>query len=138
MPPLDAIHEAVKHALEKDGWVITADPQIIRFAELTLLADLAAERPFTAERSGNRIVVEVKTFSGKSAFQEFKLALGQYLIYRTFLEMIEPGVKLYLAVPRDVYRRFFLQVAIQVIVRRFEVGLVVVDVPSETVALWTS
>ncbi len=44
MPAKDAIHDAVKNALIKDGWTITADPYVIDYAGLTLYADLAAER----------------------------------------------------------------------------------------------
>jgi hypothetical protein len=31
MPRLDIIHDAVKNALIKDGWVITEDPFIIEY-----------------------------------------------------------------------------------------------------------
>jgi len=31
MPPTDAIHTAVKAALIKDGWTITADPYTIQY-----------------------------------------------------------------------------------------------------------
>ena len=64
MPAKDAIHDAVKAALIKDGWTITADPYVIDYAGLTLYADLAAERPIAAERAGQKIVVEAKSFGG--------------------------------------------------------------------------
>ena len=50
MPRLDVIHDAVKNALIKDGWNITADPYEIKYEEITLYADLAAESPIAAER----------------------------------------------------------------------------------------
>ena len=42
MPALDQIHEAVKHALIKDGWSITADPYVIEYEDVRLFADLGA------------------------------------------------------------------------------------------------
>lgn len=40
------------------------------YQEFRLFADLAAERPFAAEREGKRIIVEVKTFAGLSFIKE--------------------------------------------------------------------
>jgi hypothetical protein len=34
MPALDTIHDAVKNALIKDGWSITADPYMIEYEEI--------------------------------------------------------------------------------------------------------
>lgn len=138
MPPLDAIHDAVKNALRKDGWTITADPHTIRYAELTLLPDLAAERPLAAERGRDRIVVEIKSFTGESAIQDFKLALGQYLLYRAFMELVSPEFRLFLAVPGEAYQSFFSQAAIRLVLSRFDVLLLVVNVQAEEVISWTS
>ncbi|MEA5476510.1 element excision factor XisH family protein [Pseudanabaena galeata UHCC 0370] len=59
MPAQDIYHEAVKNALIKDVWMITADPYLIRYKDVDLFADLAAEKPIAAERQGKKIVVEV-------------------------------------------------------------------------------
>jgi hypothetical protein len=42
MPKLDIIHNAVKNALIKDGWIITDDPYIIEYRKTKLYADLGA------------------------------------------------------------------------------------------------
>jgi hypothetical protein len=55
MPKRDIVHEAVKKALIKDGWVITADPYRIKYGDEELFIDLAAERLLTAERAGRKI-----------------------------------------------------------------------------------
>jgi hypothetical protein len=73
---IDAIHNAVKNALVKDGWTITADPYTFRYEEVILFADLGAERPLAAERAGQKIVVEVKSFLSPSPIHDLKLALG--------------------------------------------------------------
>jgi hypothetical protein len=48
----DKIHGAVKSALIKDGWTITADPFLIELGDVDLKADMAAERTIAAERHG--------------------------------------------------------------------------------------
>ena len=58
MPALGIIHNAVKNALIKDGWTITADPYTIEYEGIRLFADFGAERPIAAERAGRKIVVE--------------------------------------------------------------------------------
>ncbi len=80
MAKLDKIHDAVKRALIKDGWTITADPFRIEFEEYRLYADLAAERPIAAVRANEKIVVEIKSFLNRSSVSDFENALGQYLI----------------------------------------------------------
>ncbi len=82
---LDKIHDAVKNALIKDGWTITADPYRIEFEEYRLYADLSAERPIAAVRGNEKIVVEIKSFLNRSSVTDFENALGQYLIYRRLL-----------------------------------------------------
>jgi hypothetical protein len=70
MPKLDTIHNAVRNALVKDGWSITDDPYIIQYRRTVLYADLGAERPIAAERNGQKLVVEVKSFIGASKIQD--------------------------------------------------------------------
>ena len=59
MARLDKIHDKVKNALIKDGWTITHDPYSIEYQDLTLFADLGAEKMFSAERDGRKIVVNI-------------------------------------------------------------------------------
>jgi hypothetical protein len=137
MAALDIIHNAVKNALIKDGWIITHDPYIIEYEEITLFADLGAERAIAAEHDGIKIVVEVKSFVGRSPIQDIKLALGQYDLYQGFLEVLAPERKLYLAINSKIYDTLFKQKAIQLIVQRYELPLLVVDVEKEEITKWT-
>ena len=74
----DIIHNAVKNALIKDGWIITADPYKLKLGEVKAEVDLAAERPFAAEKDGVKIAVGVKSFLGPSLLYDFERAPGQY------------------------------------------------------------
>lgn len=138
MPAADLIHDAVKTALVKDGWTITADPYVIHYEDVTLFADLGAERSLAAEREGRRIVVEIKSFLSPSPIHDLEIALGQYEIYRGFLELTAPERKLYLAISDIVFAEFFGRKAVQVIVQRFQLALLVVNLETQEIVQWTS
>jgi len=137
MAAQDIIHDAVKNALIKDGWIITHDPYIIKYEEVTLHADLGAEHIIAAELAGIKIVVEIKSFVSPSPIQDIKIALGQYDLYQGFLEVLSPERKLYLAISKKVYERFFEQKAIQLIVQRYQLPILIVDVEREEIVKWT-
>jgi len=44
MPAKDIFHNAVKNALQKDGWTITHDPFFLKIGRRKVYADLAADR----------------------------------------------------------------------------------------------
>jgi hypothetical protein len=136
MPASDHIHVAVRNALTKDGWTITDDPFTISYEEITVFADLAAEKTLAAEREGRRIVVEVKSFIGRSPIRDFEQALGQYALYMGLLEATEPDRELFIAVSDETYADLFQQKAIQFLVSRFRVAIVVVNVETEQVTQW--
>jgi hypothetical protein len=136
MPKLDFIHFAVKNALIADGWEVTDDPYIIEYMKTRLYADLGAERPMAAERSGQKIVIEVKSFLGTSKFQDLKEALGQYDIYRYLLEETAPERKLYVAISNEAYNSFFSQAVVQLILDKHQLPLIIVDIEVEKIVKW--
>lgn len=136
MPKLDLIHNSVKNALIKDGWSITDDPYIIQYQRTILYADLGAERPIAAERNGQKLVVEVKSFIGSSKIQDLKEALGQYDIYLYLLEETAPDRKLYIAVSQSAYNTFFKQDVIQLILNKHQLPMIVVDLEIEEITEW--
>lgn len=136
MPKLDIIHNAVKNALLKNGWSITDDPYVIQYRRTKLYADLGAERPIAAERDGQKLVVEAKSFVGASKIQDLKEALGQYDIYRYLLEATAPDRKLYIAVSTVAHNTFFTQDVIQLILNRHQLPLIVVDIEAEEITQW--
>jgi len=134
----DLIHNAVKNALVRDGWTITDDPYYIKYEGVTLAADLGAERTIAAERGKEKIVVEIKSFVGFSQIQDLKEAIGQYLIYRGYLEVVASERILYLAINDKIYNDFFTQKAIQLIIELYNVSTISVDIDNEEIVTWTS
>jgi hypothetical protein len=132
----DLFHNAVRHALEKEQWMITSDPLFLRFGGVEMYIDLGAERILAAEKAGQKIAVEIKSFAGASATTEFNGALGQFLKYQLALEEEEPDRKLYLAVPFDVYRAFFSLELIRLLIQRYQVCLIVYEPETEEIVKW--
>ena len=116
MPAKDVFHQAVRHALEKDGWTITHDPLLLRYELGNLYIDLGAEKILAAEQAGKKIAVEIKSFIQSSAISEFYTALGQFISYRTLLKEQYSEYILYLAVPLDTYTSFFATQLAQTII----------------------
>ena len=139
MSKRDVFHPVVKSALQKDGWVITADPLRIESGGINVAIDLAAERLIAAERNGQQIAVEIKSFlSGASAVSEFHTALGQFLNYRAVLKLDSPERDLFLAVPLDAYETFFQLPMPKGQIEEFQIKLLVYNPQKEIIALWKS
>ncbi|MFB3133132.1 MAG: XisH family protein [Rhodothermales bacterium] len=136
MPGKDIFHDAVRRALEKEDWTITHDPYFLRFGEVDLYIDLGAEQVIAAERAGQRIAVEIKSFVGASPVTDFHLAVGQFMNYRMALEEEEPERTLYLAVPSDVYDTFFELPFGQTTIRRHGLKLIVYHPEQEVIVTW--
>ncbi|HLO49212.1 MAG TPA: XisH family protein [Kamptonema sp.] len=136
MAAKDLFHDAVKQALLKEQWIITADPLILKIDKVKLEIDLAAEKVFAAEKVGRKIAVEIKSFLNPSAITDFHSALGQFLNYRLGLQMSEPDRTLYLAVPIDIFESFFQERFTQESVRQYQVKLIAYDPVQEVIIAW--
>lgn len=91
MSAKDRFHDAVKQGIQKEQWIITHDPLRIEFGANDIVKiDLGAESIVAAERTGQKIAVEIKSFLSKSALFDFHAALGQFLNYALVLELTEP------------------------------------------------
>jgi hypothetical protein len=135
MPAKDIYHDAVKRALQKEGWTITHDPLFVRVGGIDVSIDLGAEL-IAAEKEGQKIAVEVKSFVGPSTVNEFHTALGQFLNYREALEVREPERILFLAVPADIYDIFFMLPLIQSVTKRYQLMLILYDHNKEVIVKW--
>ncbi len=136
MAARDLFHEAVKVALEKENWVITDDPLKLEAGGAKFEIDLGAERLVAAERAGEKIAVEIKTFLGDSPITDYHAALGQFLNYRLALELKEPARILYMAVPVAIHEAFFQREFLQISVERHQVNRIIYDPVNEVIVQW--
>ncbi|NJO43839.1 MAG: fatty-acid oxidation protein subunit alpha [Cyanobacteria bacterium CRU_2_1] len=135
----DQFHDAVKHALEKDGWLVTHDPFTIQITEtVRLKIDLGAETTIAAQRDQEKIAVEIKSFITDSDISEFHTALGQYLNYIQALEEEEPDRTLHLAVPLETYNDFFQIPFVQTSLKRHAINVLIHDPIQEEIKTWKS
>ena len=132
----DIIHLPVKQAIEKAGWTVTNDQYTVQFAEFTMYADLAAERVIAAQRGKDKIAIEIKSFVKRSAVQDVRDALGQYVMYRAYLAKIEPDRKLYMAISSRAERDVFSLKAVQFLVQQFTIARIVVDIEQKEIVAW--
>jgi XisH protein len=134
----DIYHEAVRLALEKEGWRITHDHFTFKVGEVAFLIDLGAEKLLVAERENSKIAVEVKSFVRASPLNAFHEALGQYENYLLALEEYDPERVLFLAVPLEVYNTFFQKPFIQKVIRRKNLHIIVYEPTSAKIEIWIS
>ena len=136
MPAKDFFHNTVKMSLEKDGWIITDENLFIEVEDVDFYIDLTAEKMLVAEKTGKKIAVEVKSFLGASDVTEFHSALGQCLNYRSALRLTEPDRTLYLAIPEDVYKEFFMRRFIQRVIVEHQLKLLIFNPTQEEIVQW--
>jgi hypothetical protein len=134
----DIFHDAVRIGLKKEGWIITDDPLEIEVGGVEMYIDLGAEQLVAAERSGEKIAVEIKSFIATSNISAFHTAVGQFFNYRVALELQEPERVLYLAVPLGTYRDFFQKQFIQLVIRQSQLKIIVYDPINEVIVEWKS
>jgi glucose-6-phosphate 1-dehydrogenase len=134
----DLFHENVKKALIKEGWLITNDPLSFKIGKMQVQIDLGAERLIAAERGTDKIAIEIKTFGSLSFITSLYEAVGKYIIYRNVLAMREPDRILYLAVPENIYNRFFEELVIQKTMKEEKFKLVIYNQLTQIITQWVT
>lgn len=134
----DIFHDAVKTALEKEGWLITHDPYTINIPEFKPRQeiDLGAEKMIAAQKDIEKIAVEVKSFVQPSIVYDFHAALGQYLNYLLGLKRQEPERVLYLAVPIRAQVLFEEMGLIIESIETYGVKMIVYEERTQTIVSW--
>ncbi|WP_353121296.1 XisH family protein [Planktothrix agardhii] len=137
MPAKDIYHEAVKKALIKDGWTITADPYPLEYEDVELYPDLAVEKVISEEQKQRKIIIEIKSFISSSLMKDFELALGQYILYRDLIQLAQDEYQeIYLAIKDEVYDTFFQRKSIKAVVKLNQVALLVINTDKEEIVQW--
>jgi XisH protein len=136
MPKLDQCHDQIVHALQKAGWDVSQNPYVLPVAgKRRFFIDIYAER---GQMNGLQsiVVVEAKCFENPDTeLNEVYTAIGQYVIYRSWLLQKGLGDRLYLAVPVHAYDGVLRQVAMATI-SEIRIKIIVVDVDREEIQQW--
>lgn len=138
MSAKDIYHDPFVRALANDGWTITHDPLTIPFDGTDLFVDIGAERMIGAERNGERIAVEIKSFIKPSPVQDLKEAVGQYILYGDIMaESPEDADRtLYIAVREETYRTIFGKEQTQRLMHNRNIRLIVFNPEQEVILQW--
>ncbi|NEQ36380.1 MAG: fatty-acid synthase [Okeania sp. SIO3I5] len=136
MPAKDIYHNTVRTALEKDDWIVTNDPLIIRWGKRDLYVDLGAEKLIAAEKDSQKIAVEVKSFVGKSVIDDLEKGLGKYILYYDLLARTQPEITLYLAIHQEAYVDVFEDPIGEVLLENQRLKLLVFDEFEEVILRW--
>ncbi|NEO78624.1 XisH family protein [Moorena sp. SIO4G3] len=136
MPAKDIYHDTVKNALIKDGWTITNDPLSLKIGKKDIYIDLAAEKLLVAEKQGQKIAVEVKSFVGSSEIEDLKNALGQYILYDKILKRQLSERLLYLAIRSAIFNRLFTKEIGQILLEDNTLKIIVFDPEEEVIVKW--
>lgn len=136
MPARDIYHNSVKNALIKDGWTITHDPLRLSLGSKDMYVDLGAERLLAAEKAGEKIAVEIKSFIGDSEMDDLEKAIGQYVVYCAVLAEEEPDRLLYLAVSKSVLKGLFEEPLGKLVLKKYLVKVIGFDPKEEVIVQW--
>jgi hypothetical protein len=137
MPAKDIYHDAIKNALIKDGWRVTADPYPLEYEDIELYPDLAIEKIDSDAKKQRKLIIEIKSFISASLFKDFELALGQYIIYRDLIKFSQSEYQeIYLAIKSTIYDTFFQRKSVQALIHVNSVSVVTIDVDQEEVVQW--
>jgi len=136
MSAKDIFYDCVKHALIKDGWIVTDDPLSLKIGKKDLFIDLAAEKILIAEKGTEKIAVEIKSFIGTSEVEDLKNALGQYVLYEKIIKHQLLERILYLAIRETTYNNLFSQEIGQILLEEKTLKLIIFDPEEEVITQW--
>lgn len=132
----DKFHDEVKSALIKDGWQITDDPLYIKVGQIPIQIDVGAEKLIGAERNGEKIAVEIKTFGRASFITALHEAVGKYIVYRTVLKYVKSDRILYLALPDDTYAKFGQEPIVKSIFTEYNFKILLYEPTTQIITSW--
>jgi hypothetical protein len=136
MPAKDVYHDSVKQALINDGWTILKENYELEYQGDNLYPDFAAEKSIVATRDKERILVEVKSFLGRSFIADLQATIGQYIMYKEVVEAQNLDFKLYLAIPANLYHHNFQTPLAQLMLQKTQINLLVFDPIQEVIEQW--
>jgi hypothetical protein len=109
---------------------------VLKWGTRDLYIDLGAEKLIAAEKTGQKIAVEVKSFVSNSPISDLEKALGQYILYHDILQQLEPNRRLYLAIRQETYSELFQEPVGKILLENQRLCLLVFDSEQEIILKW--
>lgn len=132
MPAKDRYHDRLKQALIKHKWRITREQVKLKIGDRRLWIDFEAEQRV----NDALILVEVKEMVSASQVNDLANSIGQYLMYRVALENKNIQTPLYMAVSNTTFRGILSEEIGQLMIKRFDIWLIIFDPESEVITEW--
>ncbi len=137
MPKKDTFHETVKSALRKEGWKITNDPLFVPTeGGVNFFIDLGLEGIIGAEKEGQHIAIEIKSFDENTPVYSFYEILGQFLMYEMALEEQVRPWGLYVAMSDLGFKKLDEAPIFSRAIQKFGLKFVIFDPQTETIIQW--
>jgi hypothetical protein len=132
MPAKDKYHDNVVNALKKDNWRIIADPYTLLLEKRRLYVDLLAQRDDT-----EFVLIEVKVFEEvRSPMNYIANAVGQYLLYKAALDLIDDDTPLFLAIPETIYDTLMSESLVAHYIKYTDTKLLIYEPVKEVIVKW--
>ena len=132
---LDSCHYQVVNALTKAGWSVEPNIYVMELDRVRIYPDIRARQ--VNGQVEELLIVEVKCFSDEDNYSdELYRAIGQYLVYRTMIELKGVQAKIYVAIPSFIYERLFRRQVVAETIRIANIKLIVVDIDREEIIQW--
>ena len=101
-------------------------------------ADLGAEQIIAAEKSTQKMAVQIKSFIGISKMTDLERAIGQYAVYKSWLARTEPKRIRYLALDHEAFADLFQDISGQVLLDDYDIKVIIVNLAQEEIVQWIS
>ena len=111
-------------------------PLTYKVGNVQVQIDLGAERLIAAEKGAEKIAIEIKTFGNASFITALYEAVGKYIVYRNVLSFLEEDRMLYLAIPENIYNRYFSEKVIQKTMKESQFKLVIYNQTLQNITQW--
>ena len=97
---------------------------------------MGAKKLLAAQKEGQKIAVEIKSFLSPSPINDLEQALGQYIIYTQILSDQQPERLLYMAISEGIFSDFFSEELPQSVIKFNQLKLLIFSPKTEEIVEW--
>jgi hypothetical protein len=98
--------------------------------------DIGMERFIGAEKAGEKIAVEIKSFDAITPFYSFYELLGQYLMYEMALEEQDSNWSLFVAITQSGFNKLEQAPIFRRAIQKFNLKFIIFEPQNKSVVTW--